>query len=488
MSAAPRTCSFVRRDGSVCDDPHQALGLCDLHFKRHKAGWTEEEMSLPRGARRASRPCPVVLHLTGVECGEPAFGAGLCGFHLNRRRSGYSDDELGLPKGANRTVRATCSIIEDNTGFACPDDTKADGMCKFHYQRAHKGWPADRLGAPRARRTRVAVAVDLAALRTERERFCEGNTTGENYIRPLRQWRLWLERLAVDDAEALFQPEEVLVAAFVAQRCTEGGSASKVDVPTAAISWWARHDGRPDPTAATRDLRRAHRRANAARPAAGELTLDGVRRFFEVAGDTSWPNRRDDPDNVDRFARAVVLTMFHLAARYSDLARLSTDDVRRTEEGWRVVPWVRKNWPGGTPDGLWLVPTRDPLFDPVAAMDTWMEFRGPLGDGYLFCGFDGAWHRDEPFSYDQLDVFMRRVGATAGFGALSSGVFRRTMTQLLTAQGATDAELMRLLGHRDTRTLRRYQSKKAAPSAGEQLVALYGMAAGELDEENDDGC
>lgn len=489
--ASGSTCSVLEHDtGSRCGRSVASKGMCQRHYERHLRGWSDDELGLPKGATRTVRgTCSIVEHHTGVVCPDLVESTGMCRRHYDRQLRGWSDDELGLPKGAARAVRGACSIVEHDTGLECPDEVKARGMCTFHYQRAHKGWPADRLGAPRARRGRVAQRVDLVALRLDRELFCADNTTGVNYIRALRPWRRWLERLAVEDPAALAQPEEFLVTSFIADRCADGGSASKADVPAAAISWWACHDGRPDPTLATKDMRKAHRRRNPVPPpVAGELTVDGVRALLKALAGTRWAHHRDDPDAADRLARAVVLTIFHLAARYSDLARLRTDDVCRTEEGWRVVPWVRKNWPGGTPDGLWLVPTRDSLFDPVTAMDAWMEFRAPLGDGALFCHFDGTWHPDKSFDYDQLDTFLRRLGVAAGLGPMSSGVFRRTMTQLLTAQGATDTALIRLLGQRDTKSLRRYQSKKAAPSAGEQIVGLYRQLETAEVEEDDDEC
>lgn len=594
MTAAPRTCWVVHRDGSPCTDAHYGLGMCKFHYKRHKAGWSDEELSLPRGANRFARPCPVIWHDTGEECGDSAPSGELCRFHLARRRkgwsdeelgrpkrvrysadascpvvwhdtgvecalavdskgmctlhyerhrrgwsdeelglpvgacrtslkekalcwvvwhdtgvecgdtvdskglcafhygrhmNGWSDDELGLPKGASRKQKkeTTCPVIEDETGVNCPRPVKCKGMCRFHYQRVLKQWPPERLGEPPRDHTRSAERCDLAQLRADRQIFCSLDTTGKGYLKPLNQWRMWLERLAATEPAALALSEATLVKSYITERSDAGLSASTIDVDASAIRWWALYDGRPDPTLGTSDMRRGHRSQKPKpRPAAGELTLDELRTLLREIRWAQWAHHREDPENASRLARAMLMSLLHLAARHSDVARLKMGDLERTEQGWRIVPWKRKNWPGGTPDGLWLVPTKDPLFDPVQAMDEWMEFREPLGDGYVFPLFDGAWHPTKPTAFQQLQNYLGRLGRSAGLGHLTSGVFRRSMTQLLTDQGASESELLRLLGHRDTRTLRRYQTKKHAPSAAEQMVRLYEIAASENEEEADD--
>jgi integrase len=170
----------------------------------------------------------------------------------------------------------------------------------------------------------------------------------------------------------------------------------------------------------------------------------------------------------------MVLAGVHLAGRYSDLARLRVCDVERTDEGLKVTPWVRKNWPGGTPDGLWLVRTDNAQLDPVAAMDEWLAERSQLGPGWLFPAWRaGGWVVDEPVSYDHYSAYLAALGAAAGVGPVTSHTLRRSTAQLLWDQGANEAELMRLLGHRDTRTLNRYLRKERSAGAGGQIVERY---------------
>jgi integrase len=358
-------------------------------------------------------------------------------------------------------------------------------MCFMHYQRRRNGWANERMGEPRAGTKRRAtsigerdVRIDLAQLRAERLAFV-GSAQPTWGLEVLHRYRIWLEELAASDPAALHQREEVLVTAYLASLHDRGLAASSLDVAAAGIRWTARRTGREDPTLHTTEMRRAARRAAAPKPIAREVDLDGLEALVDALEQARWTHHRRDPEHVPLLARAVFLTQLHLAGRHDDLANLTLDDVVRRPEGWRVVPWVRKNWPGGTPDGLWLVPTRDRRFDPVAAMDAWMEFRRTLSDtGYVFCRFRaGAWRPDEHIWYPHHNRFVTELGRLAGVGHITTHTLRRSTAQVLAAQGASEPELLRLLGHRDLRTLRVYQQRSGPTSAAAQMLELYREAA-----------
>lgn len=433
--------------------------------------------------------CPVVLHETGEHCGEPLGGGDLCGLHRARRKKGWTDAELGIPRNHTRRgavhARLTCPVLQHDTGEACGEPVKSQGLCPMHYQRRRNGWSEKRMGEPasgtKGRAAAIgdrAVRVDPVQLRAERLEFV-GSSPPKRYLEVLHRYRIWLEEIAVTDPAALHQPEPVVVTAYLADLHERGLAASSLDVTAAGIRWAARRTGRGDPTLYTAEMRRAARRSAAPKPIARELDLAGLEALVDALEGARWTHHHRDPAHIPLLARGVFLTQLHLAGRHDDLANLTLEDVARRPEGWRVVPWVRKNWPGGTPDGLWLVPTRDPRFDPVAAMDAWMEFRRTLSNtGYVFCRFRaGAWRPDEHIWYPHHNRFITDLGRLAGVGHITTHTLRRSTAQILVAQGASEPELLRLLGHRDLRTLHVYLQRSGPTSAAAQMVELYREAA-----------
>lgn len=197
-----RACSVVEHDtGAPCPRPYLAVGFCQLHYHRHRAGWAGEDLGRPlwtppnEPARPEPPPpdppappsyCPVTVDATAQPCGEEVRSLGLCHFHAQRRRNGWTDDELGLPRNARRRppTHTHCTVIEHHTDRPCPRPHSTTGLCGMHYVRRRNGWTDDELGlppfarrAPRTARTCVVTMHDdtRCGRRVARDDMCLGH-------------------------------------------------------------------------------------------------------------------------------------------------------------------------------------------------------------------------------------------------------------------------------------------------------------------------
>ena len=143
--------------------------------------------------------------------------------------------------------------------------------------------------------------------------------------------------------------------------------------------------------------------------------------------------------------RAILLVGWHLGLRGSEIGTLQLSDVRRDDAGYTAWLTRTKNDQLGIGTPLSLLPTRDPLLDPVRALDAWIAYRAAAGDGALFCRIDGAQcrpHRGVTAGDDVLDIVKSWANGAGLVGRYGAHSLRIGFVVTALRNGATIAEIM----------------------------------------------
>lgn len=186
------------------------------------------------------------------------------------------------------------------------------------------------------------------------------------------------------------------------------------------------------------------------------LRPDDVAALIDQAGDT--------PSGL-RLA-ALVATLYHACPRLGVALGVQMDDVHLTAA--RIDLRGRRDW---------TVPLDEA---PLARLTHWIACRASLGlgDGLLFCTFDGG-RLDDSYVRRELGALGRRAGIATPVGA---EMLRRSGAARLVADGVGDAHLQERLDHGRTRVTTRYRQRIAGPAAiarGEAQRHLLATAARE---------
>lgn len=147
-------CDIEMHDSTRCPFDAVTAGLCLIHRLRQIEGYSEAEMGIAFGTDRselrrleAKPPCRSV-NSDGVACPEPARTRGWCIGHYARVCRGWTAEEMKIPLGEARPRPAKalrfCQELM-HTGERCGRPT-AMTLCRTHYDRAHRGWPPERMG------------------------------------------------------------------------------------------------------------------------------------------------------------------------------------------------------------------------------------------------------------------------------------------------------------------------------------------------------
>lgn len=160
---------------------------------------------------------------------------------------------------------------------------------------------------------------------------------------------------------------------------------------------------------------------------------------------------RLDPETTT-WARdtAVLLVGWHLALRGGEVGgALSIADLARDRLGFTAMLGRTKGdqMAAGTP--LSLLPTQEPLLDPVAALDAWLLRRGHA-PGPVFTSMRGRPRLDRPMSTASVSMTIRARAAAAGLtGRYSSHSLRIGFVVTAIRLGASIPDLMTVTRHRD---------------------------------------
>lgn len=117
MTSVARVCSV-----EGCDRPHESLGFCNAHYKRHRK---RQDMSAPVKDISSKRH----LDCEYPECRRPQYCKGLCTGHYQRMRQNVP---MGQP-WQEREEGRTCSVPGCDRGYA------TQGYCGAHLLRLERG-------------------------------------------------------------------------------------------------------------------------------------------------------------------------------------------------------------------------------------------------------------------------------------------------------------------------------------------------------------
>lgn len=157
--------------------------------------------------------------------------------------------------------------------------------------------------------------------------------------------------------------------------------------------------------------------------------------------------------------RALLLVGYAGGFRRSELAALTCEDLRFTEEGLVVLLRRGKTDQTGAGRTVGIPYGSAPHTCPVRAVKRWLEQAG-ITTGPLFRGFSGRGQRlEQPLSGQQVWRILKRACADAGlkpeeFGAHS---LRSGMVTQAIRGGASDHAIMAQTGHKSSEMVRRYR-------------------------------
>jgi hypothetical protein len=150
--------------------------------------------------------------------------------------------------------------------------------------------------------------------------------------------------------------------------------------------------------------------------------------------------------------RALLLTAWHLALRPGETGLLTMDGTHRDDRGFTLWLPRAKNDAIGHGSPLSLLPTADPILDPVTAMDAWLAVRGPA-PGAIFClTGPGSVSPGAAIPPRQLTTTIQRLAALAALDGdlhFTGQSLRIGAVVQSLRDRATVAEVMTLTRHRD---------------------------------------
>jgi integrase len=218
-----------------------------------------------------------------------------------------------------------------------------------------------------------------------------------------------------------------------------------------AVAHYHRLARKPSPvTPEVKAILHAVKRERRERPQGkAALTVEDLRRVSAACDESTNAGARD---------RAILVLGFATSLRRSDLARLELADISRAEQGLIVVARFGKTDQMGRGRILSVWTGENPLTDPVAVLDRWIERRG-LWPGPLFSHIEKFGRvKHKPLTGEAVLDIIKRAIERAGMdpGPYGAHSLRAGAITAAAIAGGSDSEIMRLSGHTNASVMRGY--------------------------------
>lgn len=250
-------------------------------------------------------------------------------------------------------------------------------------------------------------AIKPAPKRRERAKYYAGKSKAPSTLRAYSSRWEGFKKFAAEEGVTPLPASPGTVSDYLAALADAGRRPSTISGHAAAIAAAHRLAGLESPTThemckATlqgirRDLKVKPRRA-------APLTVGILRQICAELGDSI----------IEIRDRALLTLAFAIAARVSEVAALTVDEVRETERGLEVTILTSKTDQEGESATIPVLRGTNPATDPVAALRAWLEASG-ITEGSLFRAVDR--HRNVGESLQPravARVVRRRVAQVLG--------------------------------------------------------------------------
>jgi integrase len=223
-------------------------------------------------------------------------------------------------------------------------------------------------------------------------------------------WSHWERWCAARGAIAL-PAEPAMICAYLTERAADGLSVGTIDMACGAIAYTHRRHGLDDPILAegVRQVRRGLRRiiGTAPRRQARPLATEEIRQIVEHIDRTTAHGARD---------AAIILLGYASAMRRSELAALTLADVEFKPGGVMLTICRSKTDQHAEGQVVAVVHGQHAATDPVAALDTWLRFRG-RDAGWLFTSMRNKTVTNEAIFGEAISIVLRKRAKAAGLAA-----------------------------------------------------------------------
>mgnify|MGYP001140230187 CR=1 FL=1 len=396
-----RTCPIIEdTTAAECGDDAVASGLCGRHYARRYNGWADEHMGLPRGSERPRvRPqCPIVMHETAEPCGRKLKAAGLCQLHWRRVRAGWPEDRLGEPM----TGTARCGA-RTNSGPCKTHVSTYGDRCTSHPVLTFEAVPKVVAFARRSFEPTTDPAEVLREAKELTEAYRNAPETASGHTYQWKWFTQWCERAGVAATVPVpFETVALYLASMTnpAELDPQRGRSTPFALSTtrsarATIRNVHIEANLESPTDDPRmvALWNGVKRTLATVPVATAPAI--TREILTDAVDAG-----DDDDPLWIRDRAFMLAAWHRGLGYadwsvlrwgdgSDLTATEQYDLRRTPPGWDIAIRPRNVGAGAAPRLVTLRPSKDPRLCAVRALDAWSEIAEPVPGAIAFASMRG---------------------------------------------------------------------------------------------------
>lgn len=251
------------------------------------------------------------------------------------------------------------------------------------------------------------LTVDEAVRIADAITAAHSDSTRTMYAWAWSHWERWCTGRGVNPLPA----DPAMISAYLTERAADGLSVGTIDLACGAIAYRHRLNGLDDPilSEGVRQVRRGLRRiiGTAPRRQARPLGTDDIRRIVEPIDRSTALGARD---------AAIILLGFGSAMRRSELAVLTLADIESKPGG--VLLTVRRSKTDQYSEGqvVAVVHGKHAATDPIAALDVWLNFRGPA-PGPLFTAIPHRVVTQDAISGEAISIVVRKRAAAAGLAA-----------------------------------------------------------------------
>lgn len=257
----------------------------------------------------------------------------------------------------------------------------------------------------------AAPAVELAGLTpTDAARITEAiaanyaPNTLHAYAWAWSHWFAWCAGRGLESLPAT----PAAVCAYLTERAEQGVAFGTLSLTSCAIAFEHRRAGAVDPTGdeAVRQVRRGLRRSLGTAPVrqARPLSVAEIREIVTRIDRSSAQGARD---------AALILLGFASALRRSELAALTLADIAAKPAALLLTIRSSKTDPEGRGQVVGVAHGRHPGTDPVAALATWLSFRG-TAPGPLFTSMRLGCPTLQPITGGAIAKMLRARAGAAG--------------------------------------------------------------------------